>query len=108
MQERQPGCICELSEQGEPLVANYGECPVHKSDAVTPKKTASDLFEKISFEMIPDGLSVRTPSVINKSKQMCLIVVDEILNVLDTFQRHEYAKVLIPFYTEVKNEISKI
>jgi flagellar motor switch protein FliG len=110
MKERQPGCICELNEQGEPIVANYAECPIHKPDAITPKDTAHKLLMK--FLVVPDEAMFSDSHAAWTDKILATRFanecVDEILYVLDTFQTHEYAKVLIPYYTEVKNEISKI
>lgn len=95
MQERKPGCICELDEKTvEPLVADYEECPVHKPDAPDPKKEAERLVNE--FSLTVDG---------SVSRECALIAVDEVLGILDTFQRHEYGKVLIPFYQQVKVEI---
>lgn len=93
MKERQPGCICELHpETGEPLVANYAECPVHRPDAPSPKEEAERIVEQVCLgkALIADK------------------VVDEILSVLDTVKHHEYAKVLIPFYQKVKEEINSL
>jgi hypothetical protein len=98
MQERKVGCICELnSETGEPIVANYAECPVHKPDAITPKDTANDIFMDYFDDCTKEH-----------AKWCAAKCVDHILSVLGTFQTHEYAKVLIPYYTEVKNEINKL
>lgn len=42
---------------------------------------------------------------ITLARDSSFIAVNEILSVLGGFQQHEYAKVLIPFYEKVKNEI---
>jgi hypothetical protein len=110
MQERKPGCICELdTESGEPVVDNYAECPVHKPDAITPKDTAHSIINKFyqlrSYETMSN--SVKRVAW-GTSKESANIVVDEILSVLDTFQTHAYAKVLIPYYKEVKQEIQNL
>jgi hypothetical protein len=106
MQERKPGCICELDKTtGEPLVANYGECPYHKPDAITPKQTADALikeFSAINEWVGGEGFISAGNKIGKKSADMC---VDKLLGLLDTFQNHEYAKVLIPYYKEVKKEI---
>lgn len=109
MQERKPGCICELDKTtGEPLVASYGECPYHKPDAVTPKDTAEILVDKFMdwASQGRDGDDYKWQK--GCAKQCALIAADEILGILATFQNHEYAKVLIPYYKEVKEEISKL
>lgn len=97
MQERKPGCICELDPKtGEPIDPHYGECIVHRPDAPDPKTTAKKLIDKMTgacCKCSADGVD---------AAKEC---VDEILNVLEPFQRHEYAKVLIPFYRQVKKEI---
>jgi hypothetical protein len=111
MQERQPGCICELnSETGEPIVSNYAECPVHKPDAITPKDTAKRLvFQYKQYaDWNNDYGSAEEKTNTEKAKKCAIVCVDEILNVLDTFQTHEYAKVLIPYYNSVKEEINKL
>ena len=105
MQERKQGCICELdTETGEPLVANYAECPVHKPDAISPFDTAASLVK--SFIPYADVDAVGGTSYY--AKECANICVDEILSVLDTFQAHAYAKVLIPYYKEVKQEIPNL
>jgi hypothetical protein len=110
MQERKPGCICELdTETGEPLVANYAECPVHKPDAILPKDAAKRLVYKFyslrPIEIMDDEAKKVAWGV---SKLTANICVDELLSVLEPFQRHEYAKVLIPYYNEVKKEIQNL
>jgi hypothetical protein len=105
MQERKPGCICELdTESGEPVVDNYAECPVHKPDAVTPFETATSLVK--SFIPYAEVDTVHGSSYY--AKECAKICVGEILSVLDTFQTHAYAKVLIPYYNEVKQEIQNL
>lgn len=97
MKERQPGCICELDDYGDPMVVHYPLCPVHKPDANTPKETANELVLKFSDDF-----------AIDQGRHAALICVDEILDVLDAFQTHEYAKILIPYYQQVKEEINKL
>jgi hypothetical protein len=109
MKERIPGCICELNEQtGEPIVEKYEMCPVHKSEAPNPKNTAEELVEK--FYMIVDcDLHAHEGRICSHQAQTCaLFHVDEILTMLESFQRHEYVKILIPFYHEVRNEIEAL
>jgi hypothetical protein len=111
MQERKPGCICELdTESGEPVVDNYAECPVHKPDAITPKDTAQVLFDKFDgIECEPDDHYYdQRATCKHQAKKSADICVDEILSVLDAFQTHAYAKVLIPYYKEVKQEIQNL
>lgn len=106
MQERKIGCICELdADSGEPLVANYGECLVHKLDAITPKDTANDIYNRLMQKLKITDLRAGTNPYVKECAEYC---VDEILSVLDTFQTHAYAKVLIPFYNEVKKEIQNL
>ena len=107
MQERKPGCICELdTETGEPLVSKYEMCPVHKSDAPNPNNTAQEIVDKYVNALRRKGAAENT--IINDAVECGLLEVDAIISVLDTFQRHEYAKVLIPFYNQVKEEIEKL
>ena len=110
MQERKPGCICQLDEKtGEPVDPNYGECPVHKPDAITPKDTAIELINKYKPLVTQWDCYHDVPAeIMIDSKKCANICVDEILSVLDTFQTHEYAKVLIPHYRQVKEEIKSL
>ncbi len=96
MQERKQGCICELdSETGEPVVENYEMCPVHKSDAPTPKNTVFEIYQKFL---------VVAPSKI--AAQECTeICINEIINAIKTFGGHSYAIVLLPHYEQAKKEI---
>ena len=107
MQERKPGCICELdTESGEPVVDNYAECPVHKPDAITPRETANELIKKFyALEPYEVMEPERRKTAYNKSKDAATIAVNEILSVLDAFQRNEYGKILIPHYEQAKKEI---
>ena len=34
MTNREPGCICQLNEYGQPELPNYEMCPVHKSEPI--------------------------------------------------------------------------
>lgn len=113
MQERKPGCICELDPiTGNPTFNNYAECPVHKLDAPDPKLTAKGLIDEFkplvtTWDCYHD--CPRDEGDVTKDAAKCAdIVVDKILDVLDTFQRYEYAKILIPFYKEVRDEITKM
>jgi hypothetical protein len=100
MKERQPGCICELDDYGDPLVVHYPLCPVHKPDALTPKDTAKTLLAEVY--KTHSGLPVED------AKAFCFLIVNEMLDILDAFQTHEYAKVLIPYYNQVKEEINNL
>lgn len=98
MQERKPGCICELdTESGEPVVESYEMCPVHKADAPTPKSTANEIFMKYWDDCSPDH-----------AKWCTAICIDEIIDVLKSFSAHEYAKVLLPHYEQAKLEIPNL
>jgi hypothetical protein len=117
MQERKPSCICELdTETGEPVVANYAECQVHKPDAITPKDTAREFVDKFSTigmcgcdcQADYDMTELLAKEQKDNQKQCAIIITDEILSVLDTFQAHAYAKILIPYYKEVKQEIHNL
>lgn len=110
MQERKPGCICELDPKtGEPVDAHYEECQIHKPDAPDPNKEAERIYNRFM-----DQYQYPTMSDYGKNlshghcKKDAIYVVEEILNVLDTFQRHEYGKILIPFYKEVRDAIEKL
>jgi hypothetical protein len=95
MQERKPGCICELNQEtGEPIDPHYAECPVHQEDAFNPKIEAKELIEEFLVDM---PLAV--------AKKVALKIVDEILRVTDSLKTNEYCKVLIPYYEDVKREI---
>jgi hypothetical protein len=108
MQERKPGCICELiPETGEPVDPNYGECPVHRSDAPDPKKFASDYIKMFEPHQNWDDYD-STGKWINHGKLSALKMVDEIILVLGSFQTNQYGKVLIPFYQKVKEEINAL
>lgn len=99
MQERKPGCICELnSETGEPEVENYEMCPVHKIDAPTPKGTAIEIYNKYK-DISPN------PSAAYEYTKIC---IDEIIDVIKTFGGHSYAIVLLPHYEQAKKEISAL
>ncbi len=101
MQERKPGCICELnSETVEPVVANYAECPVHKPDAISPKDTAIRLVD--GFYNVYGGIQR------HQAQECAIMEVNDILSILEPFKGHEYAKVLIPFYQNVKQEIQNL
>ena|ERR1700760_1795639 len=97
MSERQFGCICELKENGEPVVLGYALCPVHKPDALTPKVVAQGLVEKFYKDKTPDGWA--------DAKSSALISVTNILEILEAFTGTPYGKILIPFYEQVKQEI---
>lgn len=97
MKERQLGCICQLNDEGYPIVSNYPECPVHKPDAITPKDTAIELMHKFWDDRNKED-----------AKILCTICVNEILGILDSFQTHAYAKILIPYYQQVKEEINNL
>lgn len=104
MQERKPGCICELDPKtGEPVDAHYGECIVHRPDAPSPKREAeifvNKFVGKLSCWNVPGTMSM------NLAKSCAGEMTTEILNVLDSFKNHEYGKVLIPFYQNVQREI---
>lgn len=104
MKERQQGCICELHpESGEPLVIDYGECPVHKPEAIDPKTTAKTFYD--DYKRILHIENDMRPSANPFAKECAVRMVDEILSVLESFNHHEYGKVLIPFYQKVKEEI---
>lgn len=107
MQERKEGCICQLdAETGEPVVENYGECPVHKQ-SLTPADTAKSLVLEMgrTFDKDVQFNEQQRRWLQGYIKKNAIVCVDQILSVLDTFQTHAYAKVLIPFYNEVKKEI---
>jgi hypothetical protein len=110
MKERIPGCICELNEQtGEPIVEKYEMCPVHKPEAPSPKNEANGLVNKFymlrAIEVMSD---IQRKTAYEIAKESATIYVNELLNVLESFQRHEYAKILIPFYHEVRKEIEAL
>lgn len=110
MQERKPGCICELnSETGEPEVENYEMCPVHKKDAPTPKNTANQLVNKLyglrAWELMGEKERKVAYGI---AKESAIINVNDILSILEPFSRYEYAKVLIPHYQAVKEEIQNL
>lgn len=97
MKQRKLGCICELDEKtGEPIVANYAMCPVHKPDALDPKKEAERLINE--FSLTVDGAV---------SRECAMIAVDEILNIIDGFWHYE-AEATVVFYKRVKEEIQSL
>jgi len=96
MKDRQQGCICELNSEGNPLISNYAECPVHKPDAITPKDMASEILVDFFDDCTKEH-----------AKWCATKCVDYVLSALDVFQTHEYAKILIPYYKQVKEEIAK-
>lgn len=109
MQERKPGCICQLDTNGEPTLENYAECPVHKPDAPDPKVTAQKLLLEFGKLDSTIKFSIEQLRFLKGNTKRCaLINVNDILSILDGFQRHEYAKVLIPFYQNVKKEIESL
>jgi hypothetical protein len=79
---------------------------LHKSDAPDPKIEANRLVNKYVYQS--SWIEASNGTIVSAACGYALFAVDEILNVLDTFQRHEYAKVLIPFYQDVKKEIELI
>lgn len=98
MQERKPGCICELdSESGNPVVEKYEMCPVHKVDAPTPRSTANEIFMKYWDDCTAEH-----------AKWCAEICIDEIINVIKTFGGHSYAIVLLPHYEQAKKEIPSL
>lgn len=95
MQERKQGCLCELDEQGRPLVEKYEKCPVHKSEAPTPKDTACAILSPYNG-IAPNRLA---------AYQCAEICIDQIIDVIKTFGGHSYAIVLLPHYEQAKKEI---
>ena len=110
MQERKQGCICELDvKTGEPVYPDYPECPVHKSDGPTPWDTANKLVNKLyglrAWELMDEKDRKVAYGI---AKESAIVNVNDILSILEPFGRHEYAKVLIPHYEAVKEEIQKL
>lgn len=107
--ERKQGCICELDEKGNPLVADYAECPVHKPDAPNPKNVSQYFINRHYGLRAIGGMSASERSLAyGIAKQSATIMVEEIISMLNTFKQHEYAKILIPFYEQVKIGISEL
>lgn len=99
MQERKQGCICELDgKTGEPVYPDYPECPVHKSDAPTPRNTALEILSKYRG-FAPNKLA---------AYQCAEICIDQIIDVIKTFGGHSYAIVLLPHYEQAKKEIRSL
>lgn len=96
MQQRKPGCICELdTKTGEPIVENYEMCQVHKIEAPTPRSTAIEILNKYR-DIAPNKLAAYAYS------EIC---IDQIIDVIKTFGGHSYAIVLLPHYEQAKKEI---
>jgi len=77
MPDRIPGCICELNENGDPVVPGYGMCQIHKPDVVTPRDTAKRLVNKFFHGL--DLEMHETHEVISIAKSCATICAQEIL-----------------------------
>lgn len=97
MKNRQPGCICELKEDGEPVTKNYGECPVH---SISPQEKAQEILNKY-FDNLPEGHK----GSVSLAKQYSLIAVDEIILSInpENFTFLGYKEL---FWKQVKEQIS--
>lgn len=106
MQERKPGCICQLDTNGTPTVENYSECQVHRPDAPTPKDSANRLIKQhyglVAYEVMePEQRKI----AYDIAKQSASITVSEMLDILEAFKNDSYSNILIDFYQKVKSEI---
>jgi hypothetical protein len=108
MQERKPGCICELnSETGDPEVENYEMCPVHKSDAPNPKQFAEDYIKMFEPNINWEDYDEKGKRI-DHAKRCAIKLVDEILNILEPFKRNGYVDAIIVFYRKVKEELNAL
>lgn len=104
--ERKQGCICELDEKGNPLVANYAECPVHKPDAPDPKKFAQDYIKMFEPNSNWEDFD-ETGKRIEHEKLCAIKLVDEILLILTSSNMKPFTATWVIFYESVKEEINR-
>lgn len=110
MQERKPGCICELStETGEPLVANYAECLVHKSESVDTKQEANSFIYKFyqlrPLELMTDDQRSVAWGIAKKSAE---ISMSKMIELLEKYGDRSYTNTIIPYYKNIYSEIQKL
>lgn len=108
MEQRKPGCICELDpETGEPVVPNYAMCPVHKPEAPRPDKFAKEYIRLFEANINWEDFDEKGARI--KHEKLCALkLVDEIILVLENFGNDPYAKGLIAFYDNIKEEMQKL
>jgi hypothetical protein len=103
MQDRTIGCICQLTEDGTPVLKDYAECPVHRPE-VTPRGKALELIEKYSTYAVMWTGELETQN--NNVKQCALIAAEEVRK-----SHHMYTGNLNPtwlFWDTVIKELRKI
>lgn len=65
---------------------------------MTPEQTAKDLLWK--YLPVLEGWTDDQKTAL--AKKCAVIAVDEMLSLLEPFSRHEYGKILLPYYQQVK------
>jgi hypothetical protein len=99
MEQRKPGCICQLDDNtGIPVVEHYEECPVHRSEAPDPKKDARRIFDSIIYYTNNKAIA----------KTCSIVCVDEVLTILRENENSFYNRALGSFYEQVRVELTNL